>query len=178
MKKLLYILLTVAMLATLTSCGRSKDTAEETEDDTSEAVSGSQTEDEQPDEMDMTPPDFADYAWVGDYLDSTGGQAVLNIAPAEKRANGYDIMIYIPGGESSFTTWTATAYYEADLGGLHYANCVRTDTETGDLGESIETYRDGEGVLIPTEPGSNTLLWIDDVDGRGVDLRFERMETE
>lgn len=177
MKKLLYILLTVAMLALLTSCGRSKDAAEDAEGGNSETASDTVT-DEEPAEMDMTPPDFADYDWVGDYLDSTGGQAVLNIAPAEKRANGYDIMIYIPGGESSFTTWTATAYYEADLGGLHYANCVRTDTETGDLGESIETYRDGEGVLIPTEPGSDTLLWIDDVDGRGVDLRFERMETE
>ncbi len=153
----------------LAACGKQP---EEKKEEAQEVI------EEELEEVDMTPPDFQSYEWSGDYLDSTGGQAMLSIQPNPKRNKGYEILIYIPGGEDSFSTWSCTGIYDDSVGGLHYDDCVRTDMDTSESGGVEIAYEKGTGVIIPSGEGSDTLLWIDDQDRRGVDLRFERLEGQ
>ena len=166
MKKWISIFLVLCSL-TLLACG--KQTEEQTKETPTEETA---------DEIDMTPPDNHSYKWVGDYLDSTGGQAILTIEPNPKRNKGYSILIYIPAGEDAFSTWSCTGIYDESVGGLHYEDCVRTNMDTSETGGMEVAYQKGSGVIIPSAEGSNTLLWIDNQDSRGLDLRFERMAEE
>ncbi len=168
MKKGISILLVLLTLS-LTACGKqTEEKMTETETETEEGLG----------EVDMSPPDNRGYDWTGDYLDSTGGQALLTIEPNPKRNKGYAILIYIPAGEDAFSTWSCTGIYDETLGGLHYEDCVRTNMDTGEVGSVETAYQKGSGVIIPSGEDSDTLLWIDDQDRRGVDLRFQRMTEE
>ena len=171
MKKGIAVLLALTFVG-LCACGEKDAQKEEKKAEETAAV------EEVMEEVDMTPPDNRAFEWSGDYLDSTGGQALLTIAPNPKRNKGYEILIYIPGGEASFSTWSCTATYDDTVGGLHYEDCVRTNMDTSETGGSEIAYQKGTGVIIPSGDGSETLLWIDDQERRGVDLRFERMKEE
>ena len=171
-KKWLLTVLFVFSALLLAACGKKEETKpEEGEKPETEEVYREELE-----EVDMSVPDNSAFQWTGDYLDATGGQALLHIEPNQRRTRGYEILIYIPGGEASFSTWSATAVYDESVGGLHYDNCVRTNMDTSETGESEVAYEKGSGVIIPSGDESDTLLWIDNQDKRGVDLRFERME--
>ena len=154
MKKYVFALLLSAVLIFSGCGGRSDPDAEET---------GYET------------PDNSFYDWNGDYLDSTGGQALLHIEPAAWRMRSYDILIYIPAGEDAFTTWECTARYDAELGGLSYEKCVRRDMDVGSAGGEVISYEDGTGLIIPSEQDADLLYWIDLKEGRGQDLNFERL---
>ncbi len=171
MKKGIAILLALTVIG-LCACGDKEAQKEEKKAEAAAAV------EEELEEVDMTPPNNLAFDWNGEYLDSTGGQAILTISPNTKRNKGYEILIYIPGGEGSFSTWSCTATYDDSVGGLHYEDCVRTNMDTSETGGVETAYQKGTGVIIPSGDGSDTLLWIDDQERRGVDLRFERMEEE
>ena len=171
MKKGIAILLALTVVG-LCACGDKEAQKEEKKEEAAAAV------EEELEEVDMTPPDNQAFDWNGEYLDATGGQAILTISPNTKRNKGYEILIYIPGGEDSFSTWSCTATYDDSVGGLHYEDCVRTNMDTSETGGVETAYQKGTGVIIPSGDGSDTLLWIDDQERRGVDLRFERMEEE
>ncbi len=173
MKKGISILLVLLTLC-LMACGKQ---AKEKNATTESATTENATE-EGVEEVDMSPPDNRSYDWAGDYLDSTGGQALLTIEPNPKRNKGYAILIYIPAGEDAYSTWSCTGIYDETLGGLHYEDCVRTNMDTGEAGNVEVAYQKGTGVIIPSAEGSDTLLWIDDQDRRGVDLRFQRTAEE
>lgn len=143
--------------------------------------------------LELSEPSTENYAWIGDYIDDTYGEALLTIEKSTRFRKDYAITIYIPSGEAAFSLWQANAVYDADLNALYFDDCSRVDgdtsilpeanaeetTESADAADEEElfathyAYTDGTGSIFVAD---DVLIWIDDQDSRGDELRFRRIE--
>lgn len=148
---------------------------------------GKSTEEEEEEIIVPDLPSSENYAWIGDYIDESFGQALLTIEKSSRFGRDYAITVYIPSGDAAFSLWEANAVYDADLNALSFNDCIRTDVDTSTMPEteideadaelteaSRRIYTDGTGSIFVLEDES--LIWIDDQDSRGDELQFVRIE--
>jgi len=160
MKKLLTLLLAIAMIFGLVACG-SKKTEEKKEEQPTQDGTAVATEKEA----------FL-LSLVGTYTDGQTGKTRLSVSPVNEGAEGVEMTITQSVTASQEDSWIMVAKPTEDLSKLEYTSCLHRSTtydDSGKAGDPTTVYVDGTGYF--TYDKSN-LIWHSNVKDEVTDIVF------
>ena len=152
MKKIILLILALALCFTLAACGQSSgQSAEETEsaDDGQNPVMN----------------------FIGDY---GCGRATMHVEA--EGADGARFTLTWASSAAENTEWVMSGTFDEKTLSVEYSDCVRTDyvyNEDGSVKSQKEKYTDGHGVIQFSDSDELSLTWQDDQENAGEDMTFE-----
>ena len=112
-----------------------------------------------------------DFQLAGDYMDSVGQRASMNISGP---ASQYNVVIRWANSSSESVEWAFSGSFNSS-GVMNYSNCTKKTVTYDAAGNStaVVNYSNGSGSLTYTAAGG-TISWKDNVEGIGGNCRFVR----
>jgi len=159
MKKLLTLLLAIAMIFGLVACGSKK--TEETKDETTQDGTAVATEKEA----------FL-LSLVGTYADGQTGKTRLSVSPVNAGSDGVEMTVTQSVTATQEDTWIMVTKPTDDLTKLEYTSCLHTSTtydESGKAGDPTTIYTDGTGYFTYDK---GNLIWHSNVKDESTDIVF------
>jgi len=159
MKKLLTLLLAIAMVFGLVACGSKKEEKKEetpTQDGTAVA----------------TEKEAFLLSLVGTYTDGQTGKTRLSVSPVNAGAEGVEMTITQSVTATQEDSWIMVAKPTEDLSKLEYTSCLHRSTiydESGKAGDPTTVYTDGTGYFTYDK---GNLIWHSDVKDESTDIVF------